>query len=185
MGRSPSLSLISLGYCIIVLFIIMHDLGYNCLMLKYSLLPESYRKTALMVASVFVVCSPVFVIYAFEIFGCLYFFHPQNYTYYFRRNLCFDIHRIAEWICAGFFLSTSIVADILIALSLFKQRKRSGMDTFKDVRDFSFMIQTLVLSLANGFSMLYLYTLGSFSTGKLWLDHVPKLLDLVLALTYT
>ncbi|EYC24748.1 hypothetical protein Y032_0013g2091 [Ancylostoma ceylanicum] len=145
----------------------------------------SYRKTALMVASVFVVCSPVFVIYAFEIFGCLYFFHPQNYTYYFRRNLCFDIHRIAEWICAGFFLSTSIVADILIALSLFKQRKRSGMDTFKDVRDFSFMIQTLVLSLANGFSMLYLYTLGSFSTGKLWLDHVPKLLDLVLALTYT
>ncbi|EYC29685.1 hypothetical protein Y032_0006g3122 [Ancylostoma ceylanicum] len=40
MERSPSLSSISLGYCIVVVLIIIRDMGFNCLMLKYSLIPE-------------------------------------------------------------------------------------------------------------------------------------------------
>ncbi|EYB96873.1 hypothetical protein Y032_0146g2552 [Ancylostoma ceylanicum] len=59
------------------------------------------------------------------------------------------------------------------------------MDVFKDIRDFSFMLQTLVLSFTNGISTLYLYTFGADSAQIPWIDHIPKLLDLLLALIYT
>ncbi|RCN52572.1 hypothetical protein ANCCAN_01271 [Ancylostoma caninum] len=58
------------------------------------------------------------------------------------------------------------------------------MDAFKDIRDFSFMLQTLVLSFTNGVSTLYLYTIGANSNEIPWIDHIPKLCDLLLALIY-
>ncbi|EYB96874.1 hypothetical protein Y032_0146g2552 [Ancylostoma ceylanicum] len=115
MERSPSLCAISLGYCIIVIFIVVHDLGFNCLMLKYSEVPV----------------------------------------------------KIVEWFFAGVILAISTLADILIAFALLKQRK------------------TLVLSFTNGISTLYLYTFGADSAQIPWIDHIPKLLDLLLALIYT
>ncbi|EYB96875.1 hypothetical protein Y032_0146g2552 [Ancylostoma ceylanicum] len=117
--------------------------------------------------------------------GCLYFFEPYDYTFYFNYNLCFHVHRIVEWFFAGVILAISTLADILIAFALLKQRKKSGMDVFKDIRDFSFMLQTLVLSFTNGISTLYLYTFGADSAQIPWIDHIPKLLDLLLALIYT
>ncbi|EYB96872.1 hypothetical protein Y032_0146g2552 [Ancylostoma ceylanicum] len=99
--------------------------------------------------------------------GCLYFFEPYDYTFYFNYNLCFHVHRIVEWFFAGVILAISTLADILIAFALLKQRK------------------TLVLSFTNGISTLYLYTFGADSAQIPWIDHIPKLLDLLLALIYT
>ncbi|RCN52571.1 hypothetical protein ANCCAN_01270 [Ancylostoma caninum] len=90
--------------------------------LKYSYI-FNLRNTSLMVASAFIICLPVFIIYAFQIFGCLYFFDPYEYTFYYNYNLCFHVHRIVEWFFAGFIMGTSTVADVLIAISLLRQRK--------------------------------------------------------------
>ncbi|EYB96997.1 hypothetical protein Y032_0144g2449 [Ancylostoma ceylanicum] len=62
---------------------------------------------------------------------------------------------------------------------------KSGVAAFKDIRDFSFMLQTLVLTFVNGASALYLYTFGTNTYEIPWLNHVAKLCDLLLALTYT
>ncbi|EYC45298.1 hypothetical protein Y032_0432g1346 [Ancylostoma ceylanicum] len=125
-----------------------------------------------------------FHILAFSV-GCLYFFNPPTFSWWYAGFSCHTAQVIAEYFLTGIVLSLSIIVDAFIVLYLLKSFKSQRGGYSRDSKSFRFMIQTLVLALSNGCFTFYLYTRGAYTIRIAMADHVVKLCDLILALIYS
>ncbi|EYB96987.1 hypothetical protein Y032_0144g2444 [Ancylostoma ceylanicum] len=181
-----SLALTGLMFYQRLVLILLHaTVSFNRACAVYA--PLQYTKiftrtrTKLLPVLGFLICLPVLVAYSIPLFGCVYYFEPYSLSWMFDASICNRVHTIAEYVCHGVILSFSIVVDFSVAAYLFRDRKKQG----RNMMDFMFIVQTLVLALSNGFFTLFLYTIGTLQYFTPLLDHMAKLNNILLALIYT